>query len=104
MIFRRKNKKVGIPKKCFEPPLEHRFTFVPKGLSYYQGYVVQISGKVSSEKRAFYAASEIFCRDYPDMAKGGVAVFYGNVDCPDCKDVLYGAYNSFENKKVRKLK
>lgn len=95
MIFRRKKKKCSIQKKAFELPLKHRFTFVPEGWSYYEGFTVLISEKVSTKKRAFFIACELFCRDHADKANGSVAVFYGNVESPDCEDKLYGAYNSF---------
>ena len=100
MIFRRKNKP-GFPKKCFDLPLKHRFTFVPEGWTYYEGFSVQISEKVSTKKRAFYIASELFNKNYSDKAKGSVAVFYGDVEAPDCKDVLYGAYNNFDKGKKK---
>lgn len=99
MIFKRKNRSTGIQKKSFELPLKHRFTFVPEGWAYYEGFTVQISEKVSTKKRAFFIASEVFKRDYADKAKGSVAVFYGDVESPDCKDALYGAYNSFDKGK-----
>lgn len=99
MFFRRKKKGPGIPKKSFELPLKYRFTFVPEGWTYFEGFMVQISGKVSTKKRAFYIASEVFKREYNDKAKGSVAVFYGDVEAPDCKDVLYGAYNNFDKSK-----
>ena len=98
MIFTRK-KKPGIPKKAFDVPLKHRFTFVPEGWTYYEGFTVQLSNKVSTKKRAFFIASELFIEKYPERAKGSVAVYYGDVEAPDCNDVLYGAYNAFENKK-----
>ena len=98
MIFRRK-KKTGIPKKAFDFPLKHRFTFIPEGWSYYEGFAVQLSDKISTKKRAFFIASELFCEKHPDKAKGPVAVYYGNVESPDCKDKLYGAYSLFDKAK-----
>lgn len=98
-MFKRKKKPFNIPKKSFEAPLRHRFTFVPEGWTYYEGLNVQISDKVSSKKRAFFIASEVFLRDYPDKSKGPVAVYYGDVEAPDCKDKLYGAYNIFDKRR-----
>ncbi len=100
MIFRRKQK-VGLPKKAFELPLKHRFTFVPEGWTYYEGFTVQISEKISTQKKAFFIASEVFQRDHADKAKKGVAVFYGFVEAPDCKDTLYGAYNTFGKRRKK---
>ena len=100
MIFRRKQK-TGIPKKSFDLPLKYRFTFVSEGWSYYEGFTVQISEKISTKKRAFFIASELFQRDHAEKAKKGVAVFYGDVESPDCKDTLYGAYNMFGKGKRR---
>lgn len=99
MIFRNRNKKSKVPKMYFDPPYEHRFTFVPEGWTYYEGYSVQLSKKISTKKRAFYIASELFLRDHSDKANGSVAVFYGNAESPDCKDVLYGAYSCFNKTK-----
>ena len=98
-IFRRKKKQFNIPKKAFEAPLKHRFTFVPEGWTYYEGFTVQISGKVSTKKHAFFIASEVFREKYPEKARGSVAVYYGDAESPDVQDVLYGAYNSFEKRK-----
>ena len=95
-MFGRKKKQYNIPKKAFELPLKHRFTFVPEGWTYYEGFTVQISDKVSTQKKAFFIASEVFRRDHADKAKGSVAVFYGDVEAPDCNDRLYGAYNIFD--------
>ena len=100
MLFRKKQK-TGLPKKSFEPPLKYRFTFVPEGWTYYEGFTVQLSGKISTKKRAFFIASEAFRRDHEDKAKGSVAVFYGDVEAPDCKDTLYGAYNAFDKRKKK---
>lgn len=101
MIFKRKKKQIKIPRNCFELPLKHRFTFVAEGWNYYEGYTVQLSENVGTRKRAFFIASQLFSREYADKANGSVSVFYGDVEAPDCKDVLYGAYNSF-NKGLRK--
>ena len=97
-MFFRKKKSYYIPKKCFDAPLKHRFTFVSEGETYYEGFTVQISGLVSTVKRAFFIASEVFRKNHPEKAKGSVSVFHGYVESPDCKDVLYGAYNSFDKK------
>lgn len=101
MIFRRKKKSPGLPKKAFELPLKHRFTFVPEGWTYYEGFTVQISEKVSTQKKAFFIASEVFEKDHAEKAQKGVAVFYGDVESPDCKDTLYGAYNMFDKRKKK---
>ena len=98
-MFGRKKKQYNIPKKAFDPPLKHRFTFVPEGWTYYEGFTVQISEKVSTQKKAFFIASELFQRDHVEKAQKGVAVFYGDVESPDCKDTLYGAYNTFGKRK-----
>lgn len=98
MILKKKNK-TGIPKKYFEFPLKHRFTFVPEGWSYFEGYSVQISGKIGTKKHAFFVASEVFLKDHPKCANGSVAVFYGDVESSDCSDKLFGAYNLFNGKK-----
>ena len=97
-MFGRKKKQYFIPKQAFEAPLKYRFTFVPEGWTYYQGFSVQVSEKVSTQKKAFFIACEVFCREYPDKAQNGVAVFCGDVEAPDCKDVLYGAYNLFDKR------
>ena len=100
-MFGRKKISYNIPKKAFDVPHKYRFTFVPEGWSFYEGFTVQLSGKISTEKRAFFIASEVFRRDHEVKAKGSVAVFYGDVEAPDCKDTLYGAYNAFDKRKKK---
>ena len=78
-IFKfRKKQKLAISNKVFEPPLKHRYTFVPEGCTYYEGFTVCISKKVSTEKKAFALASAYF-QQHSDKSKHGVAVFYGDV-------------------------
>lgn len=96
-MFWRKKQKPTIPKDAFKLPLKHRFTFVAEGWSYFAGYTVQLSDKISNKKKAFFLAAELFLEKYPDIANKPVAVFYGDVEAPDCKDELYGAYNIFDN-------
>lgn len=98
-MFGRKKKQYNIPKKAFELPLKHRFTFVPEGWTYYEGFTVQLSDKISNKKKAFFLASELFLEKYPEIAKKPVAVYYGDVEAPDCKDKLYGAYNIFDQRR-----
>ena len=100
-MFWRKKQKIGIPKDAFKLPLKHRFTFVAEGWTYFGGYTVQLSDKFSSKKKAFFLASELFLDKHPEIAKKPVAVYYGDVESPDCKDKLYGAYHSFYNRKKR---
>ena len=99
-MFFRKKQKPTIPKDVFQLPLKHRYTFVPEGSTYYEGVTITISKKVSTEKKAFALASAYF-QQHSEKSKHGVAVFYGDVESPDCNDVLYGAYNSFEKRKKR---
>ena len=96
MLFKKKKKSYNIPKKVFEQPLKYRFTFVPEVSTYYEGYSVQLSENINTKKKAFYIACEIFKRDVEPKKNGSVAVFYGDVESPDCKDTLFGAFNVFE--------
>ena len=98
-MFGRKKQKPMIPKDAFKLPLKHRFTFVAEGWTYFGGYTVQLSDKFSSKKKAFFLAAELFLEKYPDIANKPVAVYYGDVEVPDCKDKLYGAYNIFDKKR-----
>ena len=98
-MFWRKKQKTGIPKDAFKLPLKHRFTFVAEGWTYYEGFTVQLSDKISNKKKAFFLASELFLEKYPEIAKKPVAVYYGDVEAPDCKDKLYGAYNIFDQRR-----
>ena len=100
-MFWRKNRNSYIPKKAFEGIPKYRFTFVPEGWSYYEGFTVQISEKIKNKNNAFYCASEVFRREHEDKAKGSVAVFYGDVESGDCSDTLYGAYHSFYKRNKR---
>ena len=95
-MFFRKKQKTTIPKDAFKLPLKHRFTFVAEGWTYFGGFTVQLSDKFSSKKKAFFIASVLFLDKYPDLANKPVAVYYGDVEAPDCKDRLYGAYNIFD--------
>lgn len=96
MLFKKKKKSYNVPKKAFEAPLKYRFTFVPEGATFYEGQTVQLSGNINTQRKAFYIACEVFQRD-TELRKGkSVAVFYGDVESPDCKDALYGAFNVFE--------
>ena len=95
-MFLRKKQKTGIPKDAFKFPLKYRFTFVAEGWTYFSGFTVQLSDKISNKKKAFFFASELFLDKYPEFAKKPVAVYYGNVEAPDCMDCLYGAYNIFD--------
>ena len=95
MLNRKKKRNYSIPKNVYEAPLKYRFTFVPEGSTYYEGYWVKLSGNINTIKKAFYIACEIFKRDC-EPGKGSVAVFYGDVESPDCKDTLYGAFSVFE--------
>lgn len=94
-MFFRKKQKTTIPKDAFKLPLKHRFTFVAEGWTYFGGFTVQLSDKFSSKKKAFFIASVLFLDKYPDLANKPVSVYYGDVEAPDCKDRLYGAYNIF---------
>ena len=100
-MFKRKKKPFNIPKKSFEAPLRHRFTFVPEGWTYFGGFTVQLSHKFSSKKKAFFFGTYLFLDKYPEFANKPVAVYYGDVEAPDCNDKLYGAYNIFD-KGIRK--
>ena len=102
MLFR-KRKKIKVPKYAFDHPYKHRFTFVPKGCTYYEGYTVQVSEKVDNIKKAFYYATCELLNHCTDLKLATVAVFYGNTESPDCMDKLYMAYSSFDkiNKKLR---
>ena len=100
MIFKKKKKYIT-SKKAFERPFKHRFTFVPKGTSYYGGFTVCISEKIIEKKQAFYYASSVFlnnCKVFDETKS--VAVFYGKIESPDSMDELYGAFSSFD--KIKK--
>lgn len=94
-MFFRKKQKPSIPKDAFKLPLKHRFTFVAEGWTYFGGFTVQLSDKFST-KKAFFVASVLFLDKYPELVNKPVAVYYGDVEVPDCKDRLYGAYNIFD--------
>ena len=98
MLFKRR-KKYLMPKKVFEGPSKHRFTFVPEGTTYFGGFVVTVSENVSTKKEAFFYASVMFLRSMKTKTNN-VSVFYGDAESPDCMDVLYRSYSSFD--KVRK--
>ena len=95
--FFKKKKKVYIPKNAYDAPLKYRFTFVAEGWSYYEGYVVQISENINTKEKAFFIASELFLKQCADRNIKSVAVFFGEVGTPDCKDVLFGRYKSLVN-------
>ena len=95
-MFWKKKQKPTIPKDAFKLPLKHRFTFVAEGWTYFGGFTVQLSDKFSSKKKAFFLASCLFLDKYPEFTNKPVAVYYGDVEAPDCKDRLYGAYNIFD--------
>ena len=99
-MFFKKKKKIGFPKDIFKFPLKHRFTFVAEGCSHFSGFSFELSDKLS-KKKAFYYAAELFLEKEPGAIKKPVAVYYGEVEAPDCNDCLYGAYNLF-NKGRRK--
>ncbi len=98
MMFGRKKKKrkYYIPDSALEGERIYRFTFVGEGSSYYSGYVVEISENISTTEKAFFIACEIFKKRFSNKDNSRVAVFYGDVESPDCEDTLYGVYNSFD--------
>lgn len=96
MLFKKK-KQFNIPKNAFEGTPKHRFTFVAEGWCYFEGYSVQISSNITSKEKAFYIATEMFFKKFSDsQILNNVAVFYGDVEAPDCQDKLFRAYNHFE--------
>ena len=108
MLFKktlfRKKKKYNVPKKAYEYPFKYRFTFVPKNCSYYEGYTVQVSDKISTLNKAYFYAVAILLDNHKDVDFDTVAVFYGDTEAPDCMDKLYRAYSSLDKikKKLRR--
>lgn len=95
-----RNKRFFTPKNAFEGSMKYRFTFVFEGGTYFGGYTVLVSENVLTKTKAFYIACESFLKKFSDKTIKNVAVFYGDVEAPECEDVLYRAYNSFD--KVKK--
>lgn len=88
----------NIERNAFEKPFKHRFTFVPEGVTYLEGTVIQVSEKITALNRAFYIACEEYIKRLGDNPVTSVAIFYGDVESPDCLDKLYKAYALFHTK------
>lgn len=96
MLFKKKRqKRYGVPKWAFDQPQKHRFTFIAEGSTYYEGQPIRITERIPKD-RAFYIACEVFQRDNELKNGKKFAVFYGDVESPECNDTLYGAFTMSE--------
>lgn len=99
--FKRKEKAQVIPKTVFEQPHKYRFTFVPEGSSYFEGYVVNISSEVKTVDKAYFIACKTFLGRSEEKKISSVAIFYSDLE-HSFKDVLYRSYTDFHETKLKK--
>ena len=100
-LFRRRKKQreFVVPKGATEGAVRYRFTFVSYGDSYYDGGVVKISEGISSFKKAYAIACQVYIhrilKQTNESHIDDVAVFYGDYEAPESEDKLIAAYASF---------
>ena len=100
-LFRRRKKPIEYkaPEEAFKGAVKHRFTFVSDGDTYYNGGVVKISEGVSSFKKAYAIACQVYIhrifKQTNESHIDNVAVFYGDYEAPESEDKLIAAYASF---------
>lgn len=97
----------SVPSNAFDPPYLYRFYLVPKSSSFDQSYVVQVSCKIKSIRKAFYIACETYL-DFLNENKlkvSHLAIFLEIIFTPDLPPSvpppsgpsLYKVYKNFNS-------
>ncbi len=91
----------SVPSNAFDPPYLYRFYLVPKSSSFDQSYVVQVSHKIKSIRKAFYIACETYL-DFLNENKlkvSHLAIFLEIItpDLPPSAPFLYKVYQRFNS-------
>ena len=100
-MFKKKKEKLIVHRSVFEQPHKYRFTFVPEGSSFFEGYVVNISADVKTVEKAYFLACKTFLTRTGENKISSVAIFYSDLES-SYKDVLYRAYKDFHETKLKK--
>ena len=69
------------------------FAIAAPELNYVEASDLSLLGKMCPTTNPYH---RLDVDKYPEFTNKPVAVYYGDVEAPDCKDKLYGAYNIFD--------